>query len=342
MNELQNICSIQNKIDNLELLLFLPKNVDLSPKIQTGGSETDSDILLKQLCQAEIKNGTVLYGNDNLQVTIRNNLANKTESKNNANCNYFAKGTYTVVYIVSINNDPNEYILRVNYQRNKFDYDKYVKDAKLDIKKYLPKYLYYGELKTISKDNKKIYYTIGSKYKHVEDASFGEIHNKITFINNLIDLLTIIEDSEPKGQWIINDLKSSNIGVSDDFVPIIIDYDNSTIDTRVHTYTFALHRNQKFKGSKSMADGFVEIFIKVFFGEKLFILYLIYDKEKRQHTDNNQKIKEYFDVRMKNIKITEEIQNWCNKIINYENNIYTGLWSYYPIQFKEFKLQQKK
>lgn len=358
MNELQKIYSIQNKIDELELLLFLPKEITLT-NIQKGGA--DSDILLGQLCGAKITNGTVLYdkyGNSNLQVRIKNNLVNKAKAKFNANCNYFAKGSLTVVYIVSINDDPNEYILRVNYQNNRFDYDKYVKDSMLGIKKYLPKYLYYGPLHF---NDQEAFYTIGRKYKRVEDASFDKIINKITFINNLIDLLTIMEDLEPKDQWIINDLKSSNIAIGDDFMPIIIDYDNSTIGTRVHTYSFTIFKDKKYEGSKSMADGFVEIFIKVFFGEDLFGLSKIFnnsmknDKIERCHRNNYKDIKEYFDGQLNKLQISDTnigninkdklknvIQNWCNKIINYENNIYTGLWSYYPIQFKEFKLQQKK
>lgn len=354
MNELQNIYSIQNKIDELELLLFLPKNITLTNMEQIGGA--DSDELLRDLCNENITNGAVLYdksNNTNLQVTIKDKVKNKTSY--NDSCNYYAKGSFTVVYIVSINDDPNEYILRVNYTDNNFGYDKYIKDAKLGIKKYLPKYLYYGELHLeagLDFGEKKVAYTIGRKYNRVEQASFNSIVDKITFINNLIDFLTVIEDSEPKNKWIINDLKSSNIAIGDNFTPIIVDYDATTIDTKVHTHSFTIYKDEKYKGSKSMADGFVEIFIKVFFGEDLFSLSAIFrnlkdsnNKIERYHTTNYKKIKEYFSKKFEkngNDDNKRKVEIWANKIINQPDQSkeeYTGLWSDNPIEFKEFKLQ---
>lgn len=345
MNELKNIYSIQNKIDELELLLFLPKNITLTNMKQSGG-ETPSDRLLTQLCDANITNGTVLYdkyNNTNLQVTIKDKL-NSAKTKNNK-CNYYAKGSLTVVYIVTINDDPNDYVLRVNYTDNKFGYDKYVRDAKLGIKKYLPKYLYYGELHF---DGQGAVYTIGRKYNRVEEASFKSIVDKITFINNLIDFLTVIEDLEPKNEWIINDLKSSNIAIRDDFMPIIVDYDATTINTKVHTHSFTIYKDEKYKGSKSMADGFVEIFIKVFFGEDLFLLSAIFHNVKdnknnieRYHKNNYKEIRAYFSKKLIEIK-NDIVERWANKIINQPDQSkeeYTGLWSDNPIEFKEFKLQ---
>jgi len=264
----------------------LPINIDLilSCSTQIGGHIKPIDMIndinnKKFKCLKSIDNSITFEYDDTY------NIQNTNEST------YLGKGSYTGVFAIKQiteslqlprNNNINEtLILRITEEP--FNLNKYLSDN--NIINNIPYAYYYGKItiNNITSYN----YLITKKYNIFTDENIKilSIQNKKLILYDLVSCLSILEQHK----YIINDLKTANIGYDENFRVILIDYDEITIvmsdspeylNTYEPAFVFILYYsldkyydekylkdnfNKPAIKSKLSVNGFVDIILQLFF-----------------------------------------------------------------------------
>ena len=246
-----------------------PINIDLYYTSQQSMYGGLSDGIIQQICYKNFLDG-YFSGQHSKYGIIRFIVSKSNSTKVLNNCNYYNKGTYTAVYVIKNAIDTpympekNNYLIIRITEEDSFKPVKYAKEKK-KFNKYIPKYYFYGKLNRTGLI-KQYYYAIVHKYNDMETLLLQPIDNRKLFFKNLLIMLSYFESEK----YIVNDFKFHNIAYDDNFVPIIIDYEDVTIspysEYNKSPQTYQCNKRYKnYEGSKMMSSGLVGIIIKLFF-----------------------------------------------------------------------------
>lgn len=263
-------------------------------------------------------------------------------------CDYYKKGSNTAVYIVKKNNIGEDLILRITINPN-FEISKYRHDINLNIKNNLPDYLYYGIINVPKKI--KYHYSICKKYHVMNDMIKDDydyttniynytiiisFNDRWIFFQNLLKLLMHLELKD----YLINDFKLDNIGYDDNYNPIIIDYDQDTINKEIKTMTYQCHiiYNTTYVKSKSTLIGFTFFIFKLFFDKEFNTWQWIQDKKIKNRSHycfNFNNFPNIFKLVGKKLDVPDKNFHILKNIIQYEVNRNYGIVSKYPQTYQE-------
>lgn len=157
------------------------------------------------------------------------------------NSRYLGKGGNTVVMsIIQSNGIPTlntkQFVMRVTELTDKFNVTKYIEDKKL-VGRYVPEAYYYGIL--YCDGGVKLNYVIAQKCNIFSQTTINNMvySHKQSFLSDLLECLSALQ----KNDYVLWDLKIHNVGYTDDYKCVLIDYDDKTILpttqwSRVNTY----------------------------------------------------------------------------------------------------------